>query len=58
MHELALVERLAKSYQVHRKLLSKALSSRGIDSSVCKVFLIPFPDIDDLRSAFYKVMCG
>jgi len=57
-HEAALAERLSKKYAVHRDLLSNALTKKGIDLAVCKVFFIPFPDVDLLREGFYKAMNG
>jgi Cap4 SAVED domain len=58
LHESALEQRLTPYYSSHRKTLAKALAKHNIDQSMCKVFLIAFPDVDDFRQAFYKVMNG
>jgi hypothetical protein len=57
-HEAALAERLSKVYTSHRELVSKALSKKQVDQSVCKVFFIAFPDVNALREGFNKVMNG
>jgi hypothetical protein len=57
-HETALSARLHDTYNSQRELLAKALSKKHVDSTDCKVFLIPFPSINALRETFYKVMNG
>jgi len=37
---------------------AKALCDQNVDTSACKIFLIAFPDVDDLRKSFYEAMNG
>jgi len=55
-HESALADKLSKEYSRLRELVSKALSSQGVEVSACKVFFIAFPNVDVLRQQFYEVM--
>jgi len=57
-HESAFASRLSKNYDPLRKLVAEAFAQSELDISTCKVFFIPFPDVDLLRTAFYEVMNG